>query len=337
MARSTVAQRTQIGRETTAGTAVPALKSLASLSLPMTPEVESQAFRPRGSKYTTVVAPNREWSTGDVEGTPTYDELVYPLSSILTQASVSQVMDGATPTGAYVWTFEPSTFAADQPVTYTVEQGDTTLAERIAHALFTDFGLTFSRGEVTLSGSLFGTAVERGLTLTANPTPVAADLVPILPGSVCLYTATTPAALGTDPSHIDTALSLEWSVGSRFSPVWYLNCRLNSFSGFVETPEPEATANLTLEADASGLEWPARFRTAETMFLRVEARGPRIAANVEASQYRLTIDMAVKVLEPGDLSDEDGLYAVNPSLQIVHDATWGRAMRVTVVNRVSAL
>lgn len=337
MARSTVAQRTQIGRETIRGTAVPANRSLQSLSLPLVPSVESQPFRPRGSKYVTVIAPNKEWATGSLEGAPTYDEVIYPLSSILTAATTAAVMNGATETGAYAHTFEPSTNAADQPVTYTVEQGDGELAERSAHVLFTSFGLTFNRNEVTLSGEAFGTALERGVTLTAGATPVADDLVPILPGTVCLYVSDDPATLGTEVTHIDTGLSLEWSVGSRFNPVWYLNCREDSFSGYVETPEPDATANMMLEANAAGLEWPARFRTSETVFIRVEATGPQIEAGVAESAYRLTLDLAVKVLEPGEYSDEEGVYAIGPSLQIVHDPAWGRAMRATVVNTVAAL
>jgi hypothetical protein len=337
MARTQAAQRTLIGRETTTGTAVAATRELSSLSVALSPEVESSAFRPRGTKYPTVVAANREHATGDLEGTPTYDELVYPLSSILTSATVAAVMNGGTPTGAYAWTFSPSSRAADTPVTYTVEQGDAALAERAAHLLFTDFGMAFSRSEVSLSGSAFAKALERGRTLTTGTAPVSADVVPILPGSVCVYVSDTVAGLGTDPSHVKNALSIEPSLGSRFNPVWFLNCREASFSGFVETPEPDASVDLTIEADAGGLTWADHFRTGATRFIRVESRGPLIAPGVEPSAYRLTWDMAVKVLEPGDYSDEDGVYAIAPSLQIVHDPTWGRAMQVTVVNKVAAL
>lgn len=339
MARSTAAQSTQIGAEpiNARGTAVPATKRLGSLGIPLSPEVESNARRMRGNKYPTVVEVNKEWATGDLEGSPTYDELVYPLSSILTQATTTQVMNGGTPTAAYVHTFEPASTAGDEPRTFTVEQGDTTHAERSSHVLFTDFTLTFSRDEVGISGSAFGTALERGITLTANPTPVATDLVPVLPGQVCLYVSDDVATLGDEGTHLPTGLSVEYSVGSRFNPVWYLNCREDSFSGFVETPEPDATANLTTEANAGGIAWADTFRTGATRFLRIEATGPQITAGVQASAYRLTIDVAVKVLNPGAYSDEDGVYAIQPELQIVHDPAWGRAHRVTLVNTVAAL
>lgn len=337
MARSTVAQAVQIGKETTPGVAVPANKRLQSLSVALSPEVESSSFRPRGSKYVTTVAANKEWSSGDLEGTPTYDEIVYPLSSVFTGATVAAVMDGATPTAANVWTFEPSTNDADLPVTFTLEQGDATLADQAAHLLFTDFGMNFTRDEVSLSGSAFAKALVRGFTLTPDPVAVAADLVPILPGQVCLYASSDPATLGTEATHIDTGLSLDLKVGGRFNPVWYLNCRADSFGAFVEAPEPDYSADLMLEADASGMEWAERFRTGETTFLRIEATGPEIEVGVPETAYRLTWDLAVKVLEPGEYSDEDGLYAIGPALQVVHDASWGRASRITVVNTVTAL
>lgn len=337
MARSTVSQVVQIGVEATSGTAVPANKRLGSLSIALSPEVESRPFRPRGVKYPTVVAANKEWASGDLEGTPTYDEIVYPLAGVLTTPVVSQVMNGGTPTGAYLWEFDPSSTEADVPRTFTVEQGDATHAERAAHVLFSDFGMAFSRDEVTLSGTAVARALERGITLTAAASAVAEDLVPILPGQVCVYVSDTVAGLGDEASHLETGLSVEPSLGGRFSPVWYLNCREDSWSTYVEGSEPDASVDFVAEANADGIAWADRFRTGETVFIRVEATGPEVAPGVAASAYRLTMDYAVKVLEPGAQSDEDGVYAVHPSLQIVHDAAWGRAMRVQVVNTVAAL
>lgn len=337
MARSTVAQRVQIARETTTGTPVPATKRLQSLAIAVSPEVESEAFRGKGMKYAAGVAANKEWATGDLEGQPTYDEVVVPLSGVFTQATVAALMDGATPTGAYEWTFDPSTSGADTPVTFTLEQGDDTIGQVAAHLLFTDFGLDFSRDEVSVSGTAIARSLETQ-ALTAGATPYAADVVPILPGQVCLYVADTPAGLADEANRITKGLSVAPSIGGRFNPVWYLNCTLPSFGTFVETPEPDFTADLSLEADADGLAWHGLFRSGQTRFLRVEATGPVIhGAGGTATRYKFTWDMAVKVLEPGEQSDEDGLYAISPSLQVVHDAGWGRATRIKVINKVSAL
>jgi len=334
MARSTVAQVVQIGVETAPGTLTPADKTLGSLSIALSPSVESQAFRPKGNKYATVVAANKEWAEGKLEGQPTYDEIVYPLSGVLTQAIVTPV---AAAVGAYSWEFSPASASADNPATFTLEQGDATLAERATHLLFTDLDVEFSRSEVKISGTALAKALERAIVLTPGAEPVATSLVPILPGQVCLYASAVQADLGLEASHIDTGLSVKPSIGGRYNPVWFLNCQEDSFTTFVETPEPDYGVELTLEADGTGVAWADLFRTGATRFLRIEAKGPEIVPGTPASAYRLTWDLAVKVLEPGEYSDEDGLYAIAPKLQVVHDATWGRASRITVVNTLAAL
>ena len=345
MARATATQVTQIGKEVTPGTAVPANKKLGSMGIALNPSVESEAFRPKGYKYPTLVNVNKEWVEGDIEGAATYDEIVYPLSSVLGQAVVSQIMDAATPTGAYRWVFSPVSAGVDTPQTYTLEEGDATIADRAAHALFTDFDLDISRSEVSLGGSMFAQRLDKGVALTAGASAVVADQVPILPGQVCIYVADTAAALEisagvSDPAkRISKALSIHPSIGGRFDPVWYLNCTLNSFGGYVEAPEPDYALDFMVEADSVGMGWLDTFRAGTTKFVRIEATGPMIynAGAALNTKYLLQWDFAVKVLEPGEKSDEDGVYAVEPSLQVVHDATWGRASKVTLINKVSAL
>lgn len=336
--RSTVAQRTQVGLEGTPGTPVAALKVLQSLTVELSPQVESTAFRPRGSKYPTVVAANKEWAEGDLDGTPTYDEVIYPLASVFGKpANPTIIMDGATPTDARMWTFETHSAAPDVPATFTIEQGDETLAERATFATFTDFGLDFTRDEVGVSGSVIASALERGLALTVGATAVAVDLIPILPGQVCVYVSDDPDTLGDPITHLPTVIEVNPEVGGKFGPAWFLNCLVNGFSSIVEQPEPDFTVDLTVEANADGMDWAALFRTGATRFLRVEATGPQIADGIAASAYRFTWDLAVKVLEPGEYSDEDGVYAVAPSLQVVHDAGWGKASHIEVVNTVASL
>lgn len=339
MARSTVAQSVQIGVEATPGTAVPAGKRLSSLSVDLSPRVDAKTFRPKGTKYPTVVAPNREWAEGALTGQPTYDEVIYPLAGVFGEPTVAEVLkdDEVTPSGAYLWTYSPQSSAADTPVTFTVEQGDADVAERAAFVLFTDFGLEISRSEISISGTAIARAVERGVTLTPGPLPVAQDLAPILPGQVCVYAADTPATLGQPETKITNGLKVSPSVSGKYGAVWFLDCSQDSYSGFTEGSEPDAKVGLTVEADASGVAWADLFRAGTTRFLRIEATGALIDPATTGSRYRLTWDLAVKVLEPGAYSDEDGVYAIAPNLQVVHDPTWGKAMTIEVVNTVQAL
>lgn len=144
--RSTSAQVSQIGLEAIPGTAVTATRRLGSLSLSPSVTAETEAFRPEGMKFPAVMVLNREWAEVDVEGTATYEEVIYPLSGAVDAATVVQLMDAATPTTAYEWSFTPETLVADDPKTFTLERGQAGVqAERFAHLLFTSFGLEVSR------------------------------------------------------------------------------------------------------------------------------------------------------------------------------------------------
>lgn len=344
MARSTATQATQIGKEATPGTSVAATKKLLGMGIALNPAVESEAFRPKGMKYPSLVNVNKEWVSGAVDGSATYDEIVYPLASVMGTPVITQIMDGGTPTGAYRWIFSPSTSGVDTPITYTVEEGDATIAEKASYGLFTAFGLDISRSEVSLSGEMIAQRLTKGVALTAGATAVAADPKPILPGQVCIYVSATQAGLESggvsDPAkRWGQALAINPSIGSRFDPVWYLNCAIDSFGSHIETPEPDYELEFTTEANAAGMAWLDYFRDGTTQFVRIEAFGPVIYNQGAAlnTRFMLRWDFAVKVLEPGEKSDEDGVYAIAPTLQVVHDATWGRASQVTVINKVAAL
>jgi hypothetical protein len=43
------------------------------------------------------------------------------------------------------------------------------------------------------------------------------------------------------------------------------------------------------------------------------------------------------VSDVGNFSDEDGVYAIEWTFDMVHDGTWGKAFTVAVVNKVTAL
>jgi hypothetical protein len=340
MERSTSAQVTQIGLEATPGTAVAATRRLGSLTLSPSINAESEPFRPQGLKFPTLVVQNREWTEVDVEGTPTYEEVVIPLSGAIDTATVTQVMDGATPTGAYEWTFTPDSEDADDPKTFTLEQGQaSTQAEMFSHLMFTGFGLEVSRSEVSLSGSGFARSAVSGHTLTPGlSTPE--DLTPITPGQFCVYLGDTPADLDIPANRLTRVISASPNIEDRFNPAWFVDCTQDSFTAFVENPDGVGGEyGLTVEADDAGMAWLPRMREGTTHFLRLEATGPVIYNAGEQTDLRMLFrwDMAVKVLNADTWSDEDGIYAIPWTLQPVHDGGWGKAMEVMVRNTVSTL
>jgi len=335
--RQSVAQVQQIGREVTPGVAVAATKRLGSLSLAPGVSTETGMFRPSGLKFATVQALNQEWVEGDAEGQPTYDEVVYPLSGALGAPVSSNIMDGATPTGAYQHVFTPSSSAADSPLTFTLEQGQEGVqGEQFSHILFTGFSLDISRSEVSLGGNFIGKKAVTGF----NPTDglaIPADLKPILPGHFSVYAADTAAELDTGTKLL-RVISAAPEVSDRYNPAWFVNQAEESFTTWTENADgPTAESGMTLEADANGMAYLDKLRSGETFFIRLEALGAEIDPGVPETRYRFTWDMAVKAREVDTWSDEDGIWAIPFTFQMVHDPTWDKATQVTVVNQLQTL
>lgn len=343
--RSSVAQVSQIGLEAQPGTAVAATRRLGSLSMSPSMTTETEMFRPEGMKFPTVQVLNREWAEVDVEGTPTYEEVVIPLSGAVGTAQVSEVMDGATGTGAYEWVFTPSSTEADDPKTFTLERGQAGVqAERFSHLLFQSFGLEVSRAAVSLSASAIARAAETGVT----PTPGLAtpeDLTPITPGQFCVYMADTHAGLSqsgeSDPAkRLGRVISANPGIEDRYNPAWFVDCTEDSFTTFVENPDGVGGQfGLTVEADANGMAHLDTLRAGVTRFVRLEATGPVVYNEGTQTDLRMMFrwDLAVKVANAEAWSDEDGIYAIPWTLQPVHDSTWGYAQQITVRNTVPSL
>lgn len=277
-----------------------------------------------------MTALNKEWTESDLSGQMTYTELVYPLSSVVDTATITELAPG--PPAAESWVFESSNGAADAPKTFTVEQGDGVVrSHKFVNGIVTSFGMSFSRDGTELSGSMLGKALQDNITLTASPTAI--ELVPVLPTQVSVFLDPTSAALGT--TKLTRFVSAEWRLNDRFGPLWVLDAAQSSFVTHLET-EPTCEVEVMVEADAQGMALLDHLRTGATQYLRILAEGATITG---AHKYKLQIDTAIKVNAVGNFSDEDGLYAISFTATAAFDPAWatGRAFLITVVNKQTAL
>lgn len=325
--RASIFQTIQLGVESVAGSAVAANKALNSLSIEPSIKADIKNFRPMGNKFPTLSALGKESVEAKIKGQQTYSELIYPLSSLITGVSGSGL--GGSPV-AYQWTFSPNSSGADSPKTFTVEQGDANMAHRFTGGLVTGLTFKFTRNETTLDGAMIGQALENGVTMTASPTSI--DLVPVLAGQVDIYLADTHAGLDAAAA-LGRPLAVDVEIADRYNPVWAIGTATNSWASFVEA-EPKATTKLKMEANTEGMALLANMRSGATKFIRIQALGATISG---ANKYKLRIDAALQVKDVSDFSDEDGVFAIEWSLAMVHDATWGKALEIIVVNKQSAL
>lgn len=326
--RTSVAQHPQLGVETVEGTAVPANKQLQALSFDLTPVIETNRFRPMGTKVDTLIVPGKDWTKSALTGVATYDELIYPFASAL----VDPGAPATSGTTGKLYTFEPSATVEDAVKTFTVEQGSTVRAQKAAGLVITDLGIKWDRNanDVAMTGTAMAQQFTDGITLTAAPTSI--PLVPILPKDISVYADATAAALGT--TKLLRVLSADFALGKRFGPLWVLNGALTSYAAHVELA-PDVTLKMMLEADATGMGYLVNARAGTSVFIRVEAVGAQIGAG--PAVYKATFDLAMKVEAVDSLGDASGVYAVTYTLRAVYDATWGRFLSFKLINSTTSL
>jgi len=205
---ATINQVVQIGVETTEGTAVPALKKLASLGFDIGPDVTIDVFKATGRKRPSIAAMSMESAEGDLSGRPTYDEIMYPLAMIMGNKVTTSLGSGA-----YQHVFTPKTSGSDVVKSLTVEQGDPTagLAHRSAGTKLVSFGINVSRSATEVTGTTIGKRITENVRLSGNeiqqlaitggtPTSGEADLT---------FTGQTTAGVGHDATAGEVQTALE--------------------------------------------------------------------------------------------------------------------------------
>lgn len=326
--RTTISQRVQIGVEVTPGTAVAATRRLQSAEISISPDGGVQVIRGAGAKWPALAALGKEFAGGSLDGAPTYTELVYFLAGILGDPTITPVV-GAT--AAYDWEWDIETYDVQDAKTLTIERGSNLQAERTTGAVLTGLGIEYNRDELSLSGDMLARAFETGFTLTAAGV-TDLPLVPVLPREIDVYLDDTAAGLGT--TKLLRVLSASWEMGDRFGALWPLNSALPSYAATYEI-EPSADVSLTMAADAVGMGLFDTMRAGSTKFLRI---GSASDTEIEAGfPYEMDVDLAVKVDDLPDYSDEDGIYAVGWNFGLFHDSDFGKAGHIRVRNGLAAL
>lgn len=325
--RATINETTQIGVETTEGTAVPADKFLPSMTIDLSPNTTSNEQNTQGVKLPTIHQPAFEYSDVKLASAgPTFDELAYPLSSLLVATTPATV-----DTSGKKWTFEPSGTQPDTVKTFTVEQGSAVRAAKAAGLRVIELGLDWSRDALTLSGSGLARSMTDGITLTATPTALAQ--IVMQPKDISIFADTTSGGLGT--SKLLRALKGSLKIGNRFGGVKANDKSQSSFVAMVELAV-KGTLDLTLEANAAGMAFLANYRAGQRMFVRVDVLSDLLAGAATAN-YELAVDLAVDIAKINPYTDDQGVRCIPVSFTIVYDATWGKWISAALTNKLAAL
>jgi hypothetical protein len=312
--------------EATPGTSVAANKLLNSIGIEPGIAVDFQNFRPQGQKFSSIIVPGKEWTNYGISGVGTYSEIVYLLAGLINNPTPVQ----QAATTAYKWSFSPAARAEDSIKTLTVEQGGAVRAHKFSYALPTEVTFDVSRDGFSIGGAGIGQRITDGIALTGSPTAI--EEKPILPQHIDVWLDPTSGGLGT--TKLLRVLKVGFTFGNRFNPLWTLDSSQASFAAHVEAL-PATQLRLMLEADAVGMGLLANMRNGDTRFIRMKATSPDMAGT--AIPYSLALDFAGKVSGVSEFSDEDGVYAIEWTFDVVYDATWTKAFQIDVINKQTAL
>lgn len=186
-----------------------------------------------------------------------------------------------------------------------------------------------SLGTNGLSG---GTTPSLTVAETTPGVPLSeTSVVPISGNEWDLFIDPTSGAIGT--TKVVTPLEAGWSLGGLYGPIWAGNTSFPSYQKHVDLM-PTSDFSFKVEADAAGMAFRANLQAGSTIYAQLRCTGPLVGG---AITYLNQVSLAAKITEPQDYEDADGLYAIGWKGQIMHDATYQKAMSILLRNNLAAL
>ena len=322
-----VIQSTQLGVETTAGTAVAASKALQGFSVSPTPKMNLTARTVPGYRYPVAVTRGKNWTEGSYDGFLSFTDATYLFSSLIKKVTPTAGSGGDA--AARTWTFTSSLTATDTPQTYTVEIGDANLARRFAYGVVNTLSLSREDDGYTVSGAILGTTMETGVTKTASPTIIAPVPAAAVDSTVGFASTFAGAA---------TALTRVLNVSCEFSERWKPVNNVSSSESWVALVDAETgfSAKLLLSADAVADGLIADRKAGTIKYFDWTIQGA-LVPGCSTAKYTTKVRAAVNITDVAELKDQDGVYAVEVTLTGVLDPTTSKAVEVTVINALTAL
>ncbi len=250
----------------------------------------------------------------------------------VTDGAATLMEIGVSPSPAYEWLFDLSTWSRDEIQTYTIESGDRASGRsmRGAYAFFTGLGINSTRsGRVAVTGNLLASALEDPFAMTPNVTED--EMIPATPAHLNVYMDDSHSALGG--TLLDGNFTTEFGVGDRANHVWFHNRARRGPSDRVET-QPAVTLGLT-QADGGEIDaMVAALRNGQKKFFKVEYKGPFIVPRI---QHELSIMASAQIGDNRDWGDQDGVWGATVPMTIVHSGAWGRGLRLRCITTLAAL
>jgi len=328
MAGTSALRKIQIGKETTAGTAVVATaRLLGKMSMKQAQDMFKWEFDSGSfSQYTQlpeVLAINAalKW-----DGVVTFEQLLYFLLMGV-KGGVTGVVQGGT--AAYLWTFTPSLIAVNTGTTFTIEAGDDTQAWEAEYCLASKLELSGKANQpLQLSADIFGRQlVATAFTSSLNPPTVETAKF----NKTKLFIDPTWATLGTTEK-AGILRSFKLTLPSGFKPFHAADGNL--FFNTAYEVGRQITLEMTLAFESAVNTERANWTTPARRAIRLECTGSLIASTY---YKKVTMDLLCAYDEWSELGEEDGKDIVNVKLISSGDVANNQMFSIAVQNTVTTL
>jgi hypothetical protein len=323
-------RRIQIGRESTAGTAVAAttywrgqgtIEDTLSTQFPLE---DVGILGGVNRSYIDAVGGKLE-----MDDTPaTYEQLPYILESGI--ASQSPAQDGAGT--LYIYTYTVPTTSQGTWRTHTIEGGDDQQEEEMAYCFVPEFNLKGKAASEALmvSATWEGRQVAPS-TFTGSLSIPAVEDIPFRRGRLYIDgTGTFPATT----QRANTFLEMDLKVDTGLRSVPTADGEL--YFSFVKRIEPEIVLDITFEHDSIATAEKAAWRAGTARSVRLDFTGTA-GTGTTYSTKRLIIDLMGKYEKIEKLDEMDGNDIVKATLRCRYDLTGASAGRFIIVSLLSSL
>ncbi len=339
MVQSYANEEFRIAKETSYGTlgGSPDWIILKDIRLDPQPSFETEEFMASGDTAPSVSVVNDDFTVGSVAGKVGYNSAGYLLQSQF-GAPATTTPGGATTAKQHDWEWDGRSPLV--PVSYAGSHGIVGAADLIPGLLFNGFGVSGGRGGFDLTSAILGKAMSEGQELggyvpAAGENPAADNAtvvppVPVFPLHGSIFMDNSMAAVGT--TRLLQVYDMGIDIGERVARTRPINA-LRTSDGIVETSDQEHTVSLQFGVDPVERANFDAIRAGTFKFVRVQFEGNTIEA---AIKYLLRFDMCLAFRGVSAKEDSDSVLTRTWDTRIMRDPTSGVAMRIRLINTVTA-
>jgi len=331
-------RKIQIGKETTAGTAVAATtiwRGMGTLSddreLVFVDEDVGSYMSP-GRVY----IPKKEASIALDEVEATFEQAPY-IFAMSIENITSGVVDAGTGATGYIYQYDvPTGSTANTIQTYTFEGGDNQRVDEVEYCHVTDWTLSGAPGEaIKLSANVRGRQATDAEFTGALSVPTVEHAL-FQKGK--LYIDATGGTIGTTQvANVWKGFTVNYpsAIKANYTGDGNLYFTATVFTGHNEAP---ITGEIVLDHGTVAEAEIGFARAGTTRLVRFLIEGDALTTAGDTYTYKtLQVDAAIKYTEVPDIGDADGDSILTFPFRVVNSSSDSLGMQIIVVNELSAL